>query len=78
MEFEQLKQFLTLVETEHFARAAKKCGLSPSAFTRSIKRLEDNFGFDLFERDNRSVRLTYGGESLQGIRPGYSGQNGRV
>jgi LysR family transcriptional regulator, positive regulator for ilvC len=61
MEFEQLKQFLTLVETEHFARAAKKCGLSPSAFTRSIKRLEDNFGFELFERDNRSVRLTYGG-----------------
>ncbi|MDC7220978.1 MAG: HTH-type transcriptional activator IlvY [Spirochaetales bacterium] len=61
MEFEQLRQFLTLVETEHFARAAQKCGLSPSAFTRSIKRLEENFGFDLFERDNRSVRLTYGG-----------------
>ncbi|MBN2627883.1 MAG: HTH-type transcriptional activator IlvY [Spirochaetales bacterium] len=61
MEFEQLRQFLTLVETEHFARAAKKCGLSPSAFTRSIKRLEENFGFELFERDNRSVRLTYGG-----------------
>ncbi len=61
MEFEQLKQFLTLVETEHFARAAKKCGLSPSAFTRSIKRLEESFGFELFERDNRSVRLTYGG-----------------
>lgn len=61
MEFEQLKQFLTLTETKHFARAAKKCGLSPSAFTRSIKRLEESFGFDLFERDNRSVNLTYGG-----------------
>jgi LysR family positive regulator for ilvC len=61
MEFEQLQQFLTLTETQHFARAAKKCGLSPSAFTRSIKRLEESFGFDLFERDNRSVRLTYGG-----------------
>ncbi len=50
--------FLVLAETLHFARAAEMCHMSASALSRSIMQLEDTVGVRLFERDNRSVRLT--------------------
>jgi LysR family transcriptional regulator, positive regulator for ilvC len=55
-------QFIHLAETLHFGRASKACNVTPSTLSRSIQRLEEQVGHRLFERDNRSVRLTAAGE----------------
>jgi|GEM_PF-6605101 len=39
--------------------------MSASAVSRSIKRIEDEVGRRLLERDNRSVRLTEAGRNFQ-------------
>ncbi len=62
MDIIQLKHFLSISETLHFGKSSMRCNLSPSAFTRSIKRLEADLGYDLLERSNRSVTLTPAGE----------------
>jgi len=61
MDARSLKQFVTLSESLHFGRASKTSHVSPSALSRSIKRLEDELGVTLFERNNRSVALTRAG-----------------
>ncbi len=62
MDIIQLRHFLSITETLHFGKSSRRCNLSPSAFTRSIKRLEADLGYDLLERSNRSVALTPAGE----------------
>ena len=61
MDIMQLKHFISISETLHFGKSSRQCNLSPSAFTRSIKRLETDLGYDLLERSNRSVTLTPAG-----------------
>lgn len=58
----QLNHFLSIAETLHFGKSSRKCNLSPSAFTRSIKRLEDELGYPLLQRNNRHVELTPAGK----------------
>ena len=62
MEIYTLKLFLNLAETLHFGRTSKACHLSPSALSRQIQRLEMEVGRELFERDNRQVRMTAHGD----------------
>lgn len=64
MDFYELKVFLCLSQTLHFAKAAEKVGLSPSALSRLIARLENESGVPLFERDNRDVALTAEGREF--------------
>jgi LysR family positive regulator for ilvC len=61
MDARSLKQFVNLSDCLHFGRASEASHVSPSALSRSIKRLEDELGVDLFERNNRSVSLTHAG-----------------
>lgn len=58
----ELDQFLHLAESLHFARSAKALHMSPSALTRSIQRLEEELGHQLFQRTKRRVALTRAGE----------------
>ena len=58
MDFNELRAFLELSSTLHFARTAQKVNLSPSALSRVISRLEAEAGTPLFERNNRDVSLT--------------------
>ncbi len=62
MDYETLQLFLHLSRTLHFGRTGKECHKSPSALSRTISRLEAELGEPLFERDNKSVRLTPQGE----------------
>ena len=62
MDHRTLKQFVNLAESLHFGRAAEASNVSPSALSRGIRRLEEELGADLFERNNRSVSLTHAGE----------------
>ena len=56
-----LQHFLNLADSLHFGRAAEAGHVSPSALSRSIRRLEEEVGATLFERNNRSVALTGAG-----------------
>ncbi|MCF7929288.1 MAG: HTH-type transcriptional activator IlvY [Spirochaetales bacterium] len=60
-----LDLFLTLAGTLHFGRAGRIANISPSALSRAVQRMEEEVGEKLFERDNRSVRLTRAGEHFQ-------------
>lgn len=64
MNHHEIKNFLTVAELLHFGRASEICNLSPSALTRSIQRLENELGQELFIRDNRRVQLTVAGETF--------------
>ncbi len=50
--------FLALEETRRFVLAARRCHVSPSAFSQMIGRLEAAVGARLFDRDTRNVSLT--------------------
>ena len=60
-----LNHFLALAEHLHFGRASIACNISISALSRNIRQLEEATGAVLFERDNRSVRLTAKGVQFQ-------------
>jgi len=64
MDARSLQHFLNLAETLHFGRAAEAGHVSPSAFSRTIRRLEEAVGTPLFERNNRSVELTPAGRAF--------------
>lgn len=65
MEQYELELFLHLSETLHFGRSSDACHVSPSTLSRTIRRLEEEVGDILFDRDNRSVALTRAGRLLR-------------
>jgi LysR family transcriptional regulator, positive regulator for ilvC len=67
MDFHNLKLFLHLSNSLHFARTSQACNISPSALSRTIQRLETELGQKLFIRDNRSAELTDEGRRFQKI-----------
>lgn len=64
MDFHELSAFIALSETLHFAHAAARVHLSPSALSRLVSRLEEELATRLIERDTRSVTLTREGETF--------------
>lgn len=54
--------FQRVVERGSFAGAAKDCGLSPSAVSKLITRLEHRLGVRLINRTTRRLALTHEGE----------------
>ncbi|MCH7742404.1 MAG: HTH-type transcriptional activator IlvY [Proteobacteria bacterium] len=62
MDIQQLHLFTSLCRHLHFGNAGVENHMSPSAFSRSIQRLEGAIGHKLFLRDNRSVSLTEQGK----------------
>lgn len=64
MDDRSLQHFLNLAGTLHFGRAAEAGHVSPSALSRTIRRLEEQVGTPLFERSNRSVELTPAGQEF--------------
>jgi DNA-binding transcriptional LysR family regulator len=53
----ELKTFLAVVQHGTFARAGANIGLTQSAVSAQIHRLEQEFGFNLFDRTGRSAVL---------------------
>jgi LysR family positive regulator for ilvC len=78
MDTRSLRAFSALTQTLNFGRAAESCSLSPSAFSRLIQRLESELGCPLFERNNRSVRLTPQGVLLQAQADDLAERLGRL
>lgn len=58
MNWQHLTYFQTVAETQNFSRAAEQLFLTPSALSKSIRSLEAELGFPLFERRGRNSVLT--------------------
>lgn len=58
----ELKTFLAVVRHGTFARAGAQIGLTQSAVSAQIQRLEDELGFALFDRTGRSASLNAAGK----------------
>ena len=54
--------FVTVIEQGNFSKAAKKLGVTPSAVSRQISRLEDALALKLLQRTTRKLALTESGK----------------
>lgn len=59
-----LRLFLAVAEAHNFRAAADRLGVTRSAVSQGIRRLEDELGVALVQRSTRHVRLTEAGERL--------------
>jgi DNA-binding transcriptional LysR family regulator len=59
-----LRAFEAAGRTGSFRLAAAELGLTPSAVSHAVRKLEQTLGASLFTRDNRSVHLSPEGEAL--------------
>jgi DNA-binding transcriptional LysR family regulator len=57
-----LQVFVQTAQTQSFVAAGRLLGISASAVSKSISRLEERVAVRLFQRSTRSVRLTSEGE----------------
>ena len=64
MQFESLKVFCDLAETESFTKTAQINNVSQSAVSQTISALERHFNSLLIERSKKNFRLTQEGEVL--------------
>jgi LysR family positive regulator for ilvC len=64
MDHDELRLFLHLSRSLHFAESGKAMHKSASAVSRIVQRMEEEIGELLFERDNRTVKLTTQGEAF--------------
>jgi DNA-binding transcriptional LysR family regulator len=60
----EVRAFLAVAETLHFARAAERLSMTAPAVSRTIQELERAVGVALFERSTRRVRLTPAGSAF--------------
>ena len=66
MELRHLRYFVAVAGEENVSRAARKLHVSQPGLSRQIRDLEDEIGFQLFERSAKSVRLTEAGKVFLG------------
>ena len=62
MELRHFRYFVAVAGEENVSRAALKLHVSQPGLSRQIRDLEDEIGFQLFERSAKSVRLTEAGK----------------
>ena len=63
----QLRAFLLVARYRSFSRAAEAMFITPSALSVSIRELEGQLGFRLFDRTTRHVALTAHGQRFHGV-----------
>lgn len=63
MKLAQIRQFITLAETLNFRKAADRLSMAQPPLSVSIRKLEEELGVDLFQRDS-GVILTEAGKLL--------------
>ena len=64
IDLRQFRQFIAVAETLSFRRAAERLHMAQPPLSTAIRKLEDELGVALLERDNRGSRLTPAGEAF--------------
>lgn len=68
MDTSALKYFITVAQTQHMSRAAGLLNITQPSLSTSIRRLEADLGYQLFDRTGRGIALNeYGRIFLQGV-----------
>ena len=62
--FSDIVAFVRVVEAHSFVAAAQTLGMSPSAISKAVSRLEERLGARLLNRTTRSLSLTDLGTSF--------------
>ena len=62
MELRHLRYFIAVGEEQHYRRAARRLRVAQPALSRQIQMLEEEIGFQLFERLPRGVKITDAGK----------------
>jgi len=69
-ELDGMTTFVAVAETQGFRAAGERLGVSHSAVSQALRRLEERLGVALVRRTTRSVHLTEAGKRLYGsLRP---------
>lgn len=69
-EFEGIPVFLAVAEARNFRVAGERLGITRSAVSQALQRLEDRVGATLVQRTTRSVSLTEAGQQFyDAVRP---------
>jgi DNA-binding transcriptional LysR family regulator len=64
MELRHLRYFIAVAEDEHYGRAAERLHVAQPGLSRQIQDLEQEIGFQLFDRLPRGVRLSNAGRTF--------------
>ena len=74
-----LSTLLAVTEEGNFTRAGHRLGISQSAVSHTIRRLEDKIGVRLLNRSARKVTATDAGEQLlAALRPSFQQLGNRI
>ena len=64
MNIRDLEYLIAVDEERHFHRAAERCFVSQPTLSGQLKKLEEELGVLLVERNNRQVSMTEAGEAV--------------
>ncbi len=64
MNIRDLEYLIAVDEERHFHRAAERCFVSQPTLSGQLKKLEEELGILLIERNNRRVSMTEAGEAV--------------
>ena len=64
MNLSELRYIVALARERHFGRAADACFVSQPTLSVAVKKLEDELGVQLFERNRHNIRVTPVGERV--------------
>ena len=62
--FNDINIFVRSAQTKSFSVAARQLGMSPSAVSKAVMRLEENLGIRLMNRTTRKITLTDDGAAF--------------
>lgn len=64
MNIRDFEYLIAIDELKSFSKASQKCFISQPALSQQIKKIEDQLGFNVFERDKKSIITTSKGKEV--------------